>query len=273
MARRKRRKTNGSIGAIVLGTLLLLLTAAIAGGFGFLYFKASNQVALNETTLCPITSPTSITAVLIDVSDPISPVTEKDLRNRFGELKDSIPVGGQIVIYELTDEAGKLNQVFMRCNPGSGDEADELISNPRFVQKRWEDGFDAPLKKISEGIGTGNSSDQSPILGGIQTINLEAFGNHDYAKLPKRLIVASDMIEHTSNFSMYRTGIAYDKFEATSAPQTFRTPLDNVAVEVWEFVRPGVSFSATDLSEFWAKWLKANGASSTRFIQLQGVEQ
>ena len=272
MARRRRRKTNGSTGAIVLGILLLVLTVAIAGGFGFLYFKASNQVALDETTLCPVTSPTSITAVLIDVSDPISPVTEKDLRNRFEELKDNIPVGGQIVIYELTDKAGKLNRVFIRCNPGSGEQADELISNPRFVQKRWEDGFDAPLQQIAEGIGTGNSGDQSPILGGIQTINLEAFGKHDYAKLPKRLIVASDMIEHTSIFSMYRTGIAYDKFEASSAPQEFRTPLDNVAVEVWEFARPGASFSATDLSVFWARWLKANGAKSTRFIQLQGVE-
>lgn len=272
MARRNRRKTSGSTGAIVLGILLLVLTAAMASVFGVLYFKAKNQIALDETTLCPTTSPTSITAVLIDVSDPISPVTEKDLRIRFGELKDSIPVGGQIVIYELTDEPGKLNQVFNRCNPGSGEQADELISNPRFIQKRWEDGFDAPLQKISEGIGNGNSSDQSPILGGIQTINLEAFGKHDYAKLPKRLILASDMIEHTPVYSMYRAGIAFDKFEATSAPQKFWTPLDNIAVEVWTFTRPGVSISATEIAQFWARWLKANGADSTRFIQLQGVE-
>lgn len=272
MARRRRRRTHGATGAIVLGILLLVFTVAIAGGFGFLYFKASTQVTLDETTLCPTTGPTSITAVLVDVTDPISPVTETDLRNRFEELKDNVPVGGQIVIYELTDEAGKPKQAFIRCNPGSGEQADELISNPRFIQKRWEDGFDAPMRQISEGIGTGNSGDQSPILGGIQTVNLEAFGNHDYAKLPKRLVVASDMIEHTSIFSMYRTGIAYDKFEATAAPQKYRTPLDNVVVEVWEFARPRVSFSATDLSEFWARWLKANGASSTRFIQLQGVE-
>jgi len=272
MARRRRRKTNGSTGAIFLGIILLLFTAVIAGGFGFLYFKASNQVDLDEATLCPLTGPTSITAVLIDVTDPISPITETDLRNRFEALKDNIPTGGQIVIYELTEEVSKLKEAFIRCNPGSGEQADELISNPRFIQKRWEDGFDAPLQQISEAIGTGKSGDQSPILGGIQAINLEVFGKDDHARLPKRLIVASDMIEHTSVFSMYRAGIDRDKFEATSANENFRTPLDNVAVEIWQFVRPGAPFLAADLSNFWSGWLKANGASSTQFIQLQGVE-
>lgn len=272
MARRKRRNAKGRAAPVLAGLLLLAFTAAIAVGFFVLFSKARNQVALDDATLCPVTGPTSITALLIDVTDPISEVTETDLRNRFDEIRDSIPVGGQIVIYELTADVGKLNQALLRCNPGSGDQADELISNPRSIQKRWEEGFDAPLAQIAADIGNGTSGDRSPILAGIQTINLKAFGHHDYARLPKRLIVASDMIEHTADFSMYRSGIKYDRFQATPAPAKFRTPLDDVDIEIWEFNRSGVAFSSIELSVFWKKWLDDNGAKSTRFLQLQGVE-
>lgn len=271
MARRRRRKSGNSAGFIILALICLVISAGIFGGYIYLRMKAGAQVALDKSSLCPVDGPRAITAVLLDVTDPISDVTASDLKNEFQALVDGIPVGGLLQIYTLTEEEGNLAITFSGCNPGDGQSADEWTSNPRLIQDRWERGFQKPLESVSKHLSEGNAGQRSPIMAGIQKINLEAFGSPKYRGLPKTLLIASDMIEHTASFSMYRAGTSYSKFESSDAKAKFRTPLDGVEVRILEFQRPNVQFSDEDLAYFWKAWVENNMGRLGSFKRMQGI--
>ncbi len=271
MARRSRRRKSGnSIGLIISGILFVFLSVGGLGSFFYLKFSASN-VVLDKATLCPVDGPTEITAILLDVTDPISDTTALDLRNQFQSEVSSVQVGGLIQVYTLTENSGQLGLTFSGCNPGAGANSNSWTSNPRLAQERWEKGFQKPLAEVSIRMTDASSGKQSPIMAGIQKINLEAFSAPQYKALPKRLIIASDMIEHTSTFSNYRDGVDYDKFEKSAARDQFRTSLSGVSVRLLDFQRPGLKFDGLQLAEFWTKWIGANGGQMDGFVRLEGV--
>ncbi len=272
MSRHRRRKSETNWGAIIGGSLLVVVTAGIAGGVWFLNNKAQAKPSLDKVTLCPLDGPKQITAVLLDVTDPISDVTAIDLRNQFQEVVSSVPAGGLIQVYTLTENASQLSQTFSGCNPGDKSTVDDWTGNKRLVQERWEKGFQKPLQEIAERVNQGVTGKQSPIMAGIQRINVEAFGSPQYKDVPKQLIVASDLIEHTPVFSMYSTGVDYPKFQKSGAADQFRTDFDGTSVRLLEFQRPGMKFDSLQLAEFWTKWIMANDGKLDRFTRLEGLQ-
>ncbi|WEX74144.1 hypothetical protein PYH37_001529 [Sinorhizobium numidicum] len=271
MARRRRRKSGESAALILASVILGVMSLGLLGGFVFLKVRASSNPKLDAATLCPVEGPNEITAVLLDVTDPISEPTALDLRNQFQELVSSVSVGGLIQVYALTEQEGELGRTFSGCNPGNGENVDEWTSNPRLAQDRWERGFQKPLNEISQRIAEGTEAKQSPIMAGIQKINLEAFGAPQYRQIPKRLIIASDMLEHTAAFSVYRDGADYATFERSGARDQFRTSLAGISVRILGFQRPGLKFDTVELAEFWTAWIGANGGQMERFTRLEGV--
>ncbi|MEY9097990.1 hypothetical protein ABIA24_000899 [Sinorhizobium fredii] len=271
MARRRRRKSGNSAGPIIAAVLLGVLSLVILGGFIYLKVKAGSNPELDKASLCPVDGPKEITAVLLDVTDPISQATALDLRNEFQAIVSAVPVGGLVQVYTLTETEGELNRTFSGCNPGSGENVDEWTSNPRIAQKRWEEGFQKPLDEIAKRLDEGAAGQQSPIMAGIQKINLEVFGAPQHRAIPKQLVVASDMIEHTAAFSMYRDGAQYDRFEESPARDRFRTALDGTAVRILDFQRPGLDFDAEQLADFWKNWVGNNRGAAYRFTRLEGI--
>ncbi|TCP80830.1 hypothetical protein C8J31_11471 [Rhizobium sp. PP-CC-2G-626] len=271
MSRRRRRKNSGSLVPVFGGIAVTILSVALIGFYVYLHNSAADQVAVDKKTLCPDNGPTSVTAVLLDVTDPIADVTALDLRNEFQDIVGTVPQGGLIQVYALTDKEGQLERTFSGCNPGDGSAVDGWTSNPRLAQERWEKGFQAPLEKISGSLREGVAGEQSPIMAATQRINVEAFGVPAHKGVPKTLVIASDMIEHTSAFSMYRTGVDFAKFEQSAARQKFRSPLSGVDVRILQFQRPGMKFTDEDLADFWRRWVDANSGDLTSFKRLQGV--
>lgn len=271
MARRRRKKSDSSIGLVIGGVVVSALSIVLIVTYIFLRNTAGNAVALDKESLCPVDGPKSVTAVLLDVTDPISDLTTLDLRNEFQNLVAGVPQGGLIQVYVLTDQEGKLIRTFSGCNPGDGTTVDEWTNNPRMAQERWESGFEKPLKDIANRLREGVAGEQSPIMAAIQRINVEAFGLPAHQSVPKTLLIASDMIEHTGAFSMYRDGASYQRFEGSEARQKFRSPLSGVSVRILEFQRPGLSFSDEGLADFWSQWVSSNMGELTSFKRLQGV--
>ncbi|MGO6982525.1 hypothetical protein [Rhizobium leguminosarum] len=269
-SRRSRRRGGNSAGLIMGAIALGVLSLAIIGAFGWLKYRASTVVAVDRASLCPVTGARSETAILLDVTDPISDTTALDLKNQFEQIVAGIPVGGAIDIYSLSEKEGELERTFHGCNPGSRDLADEWTSNPRLIQDRWEKGFQRPLEEIAGRLASGRTGDASPIMAGIQRINLQAFASLP-ARTPKTLFIASDMIEHTPAFSNYRDGVAYSKFQKSEARAKFRTSLDGVAVKILAFQRPSLKFTTEDLAEFWREWIANNNGTFDGFIRLEGI--
>ncbi|TBB57045.1 hypothetical protein ELH42_37805 [Rhizobium ruizarguesonis] len=276
MARNRRRNSRArkggfSVGSIIATVALSAVALAMVGTFGWLKYRAMSNVTLDKASLCPVTGPTSETAILLDVTDPISEPTSLDLKNQFQALASGIPVGGAIDIFALTEKEGSLENTFHGCNPGSGELADEWTSNPRLVQERWEKGFQKPLDDIAGKLGKGATGEFSPIMAGIQRINLQAFQRLP-ASISKTLYIASDMIEHTPAFSSYRDGVSITKFESSPAREKFRTSLDGVRVKILAFQRPGQKFKSEDLAAFWKSWIESNSGEFAGFTRLEGLE-
>lgn len=271
MARRRRRKAAaGSAGLIAGGIAALVVSTAIVAGMGYLYLREADRPVLDANTLCPVDGPTSATAVLLDTTDPISTTTATDLRNEFQRLVADVPAGGLMEVYMLTEKEGELTRTFSGCNPGSGESVDEWTSNPRMVQQRWEDGFQKPLERISSTLGTASGAERSPIMAAIQAIKLTVFAPLDQ-RMPKRLVVASDMLEHTDAFSVYRDGLNHEAYRRSSAQDRFRTSLDGVEVRLLAFQREGGRFPMTELASFWKTWIETNRGTFAGFVRLEGM--
>ncbi len=271
MARRSRRKSRGGAGFIVGSVALVALSLGIIGAFAFLKMQASGNVVLDKTTFCPNTGPTSVTAVLFDTTDPITPTTQRDLKNQFEKIVASLPVGNLLEIYNMTDQAGELQNVFGGCNPGDGSSVSEWTSNPRLAQKRWEEAFDKPLKTLGENIGNNQELFQSPIMADIQKVKVQLFDKPGIADVPKSLIIASDMIEHTAAYSQYKSGIGFHEYEASAAKREYRTDLEGVRVTILYFERRSSKFDAKEHIAFWDSWVSGNRGEVTRVTRLEGL--
>lgn len=271
MARKKKGKSGNTFGLIAGAAACILLSFGIVGGYIYLRMRAGLAIPLDKASLCPVDGPRAITAVLLDVTDPISDATAADLRNEFQAIVNQVAVGGLLQVYTLTEKEGELTTTFSGCNPGNGDGVDEWTRNPRLEKDRWERGFKKPLEEISKRLRDSSAAQQSPIMAGIQRINLEAFGLPKYQALPKTLVIASDMVEHTPAYSMYRTGASYAKYRQSGADARFRTPLSRVDVRILEFQRPGLRFTDKALADFWNEWISENGGTMASFKRLQGL--
>ncbi|KQV41916.1 hypothetical protein [Rhizobium sp. Root1204] len=271
MARRRRKKqTDVSFGGLMGAVLLVLIMIGAVVGYFYLRDRSEQFPPLNAE-YCPTTGPTSITAVLLDTTDPIADITKVDLKRQFQKTITDVERGGLIEVYALTDREGALTRTYRGCNPGDGADADELVSNRKRIQMRWEEGFNKPLQNIGELLGEGSEGKQSPIMAGIQRIVVESFSDAKLEDKPKTLIVASDMVEHTAAFSIYKSGTDYAAFEKSSASDKFRSPLDGVGVKVFAFQRENTK-PLNELPDFWLKWVAANGGEWIGYERLAGVE-
>lgn len=270
-ARPKRRSRRGgsSVGPILGIMALVTVIGAVVGGYSILWYKANAGPAL-EADLCPENGATSVTVVLLDVTDPISEITKLDLKREFQRVVAGVEQHGLVEVYLLTDVEGKPERTFHRCNPGNGDNADPWTSNPKKIQQRWDQAFNQPLKKIEEQVGEGSSAKQSPIMAGIQRIVIESLSDAKLDGKPKHLIIASDMMEHTSAFSVYKSGADIKAFENSAARNKFRTPLDGVDVRLLIFQRES-SASIKGLPEFWATWISSNRGDVSGIERLTGI--
>ncbi|TPI62524.1 hypothetical protein FJ420_06860 [Mesorhizobium sp. B3-1-3] len=279
MARPSSRRKPGSssnkaTGAIVGTVLLGLASLAMFSGFVWLNFKAREAVETDAKTGCPVMGgPNSVTAVLFDTSDPVPQATMEDLANKFRQIAGSIKQGGYLWVGTLTSEPGNLDELFARCNPGDGSTVDVWTSNPGKHQKVWEEAFDKPLKELPSQLPADSQTDQSPIMAGIQKVKLSLFDNGMFDKVPKRLILVSDMVENTPAYSQYKSGADYSVFKKSLANSRYRTDLLGADVTILYFNRPERKFSSVDHANFWTQWIRTTEAPSAILRSWKGCSQ
>jgi len=276
MARRRRsNRRRGGIGAgrIAAITMLATATVALTGAFGWLYFDAKTHAPLDKDTHCPATGATSITAVLFDTTDPLPEVTLADLENKFADVVQTIEPGGYLWIGTLSGTPSEVPKLYARCNPGDRDSVDWKTQNPKKRQELWENDFRKPLDGIFDRIRNGIPADRSPIMAGIQQVKLSVFDKVQTSgdAVPKRLIVASDMIENTEDYSQYSSGVSVAAYKDSRASEKYWTNLDGVEVTVLYVNRPDKPFKGPEHGEFWFDWVSSNKGKWGGMERLEGL--
>lgn len=242
MSRRERRtrakpKTNISPTGIVLGSIGAMVLVGIV--VGSLMLRAGST-RIDKVNGCPTNGYDSITVVLVDLTDPVSPIQAAALRNALIDIRDSVPKYGRLEVYPLEPTTEHvIEPLFIACSPGNAkDVTSTLYGNPELADRIWHKKFANRLDGVVDRIRKLPDSQESPILEGIQSVSVTAFGDRlaEHAK-DKRLIVISDMLHNTHDLSMYKTIPTFPAFKTTSYHARVWQSLRDVSVDVYIIAR------------------------------------
>lgn len=270
--RRGNSRNRGKAPAIVALTLVALASSALIGGYAWLKVRSLDNVVLDPETNCPLDGPTSVTAFLFDTTDAIPEASFMHLRNTYERvIGGEIEVGGEIWVGSITDKPGELIVGFRGCNPGDASTVDDWTENRRMRLEKFQRGYREPLEAALDRIKHSQGADQSPIMAAIQSVKLQIFETPEARDVPKRLVVASDMIEHTDLYSQYRSGADYQAYLNSPASSPNRTDLMGAEVTVLYFNRPQKKFGSAPHAQFWANWFADNRSGKFNFVKVEGI--
>lgn len=262
-----RKQSQSRKGAVMVGTVIAGVLA-LAGAYAYVN---SSIRSLDEVTLCPST-PDSITVLLVDVTDPMNLAQRQDFINQLIRLKNTIPRFGKLIVAKVDATSDDLlKPLISRCNPGTASDVNSATGDKATVQKQWDEGFDKPLTDAFDLIASASPADQSPILESIQSVALTELQRPGQDNIPKRLIVASDLLQNTGAISFYGGTPDGRAFVDSPAFRRVRTNLRDVEVELWMLER---SDSATTqpraLADLWTQIINAEGGDIQRIYNVSG---
>lgn len=265
--REERRRRQTRLGLILIVAALVLL---LAGGGAYFTLKGS-QTRIDPETFCPVAGPSAVTIILIDQSDPLNPVQQEALRKRLKVLKDGLALHERLAVYAVSDTRKELPPPFIDlCNPGRGDEISPLIGNPERTRQRWEAEFSARLDEVLALMLAPGSEPASPIMESIQSVAVAGF--RETGTLPRRLVIVSDMIHNTPEFSQIRDPqAAFAGFKGSRYFRKVRADLKGVEVVVHYVRRDNMAHvQGRRHIEFWQEWFAAQGATLAQVVAIEG---
>jgi hypothetical protein len=212
--------------------------------------------------------------VLVDTSDHLTETTKREVRQILSEQITSLPVDYKLDIRILDVPNNKSRSLFLRCNPGDGAGLSEWTDNPTIARKRWTEEFQ---KRADQAILDSLRPEQaisSPLMGAIQDIAIEQFSASNAREIPKSLVIISDMLENTRDYSQYaRAGdLSYERYKRSPAYLKYRTDLHGAKVTIHYVRRLGVKMDTLPHIQFWRQWIADNQGSWDRAKSLQGAE-
>jgi hypothetical protein len=236
-----------------------LLSAGIA-----LYSKGQAlAVPTDRTSLCPTKQVLSqVTVILLDVSDDFSEPQKLQVANYLDRVRDSIPRFGLLELYTLDRAGGRVTEpVFHMCNPGSGADLNKLYQNPHLAKKAWQAFTHRVSEQLERQIAAPPSS-TSPIFEAVQATALRTFGRPEFDRVPKRLVVVSDLLQNVpGGLSMYAAIPRFDSFQSSPYFSGVRSDLQGVSVSIYYLARAASNTQGRSHIDFWDSFFAAQGAA------------
>ena len=266
MSRRRRRRSsqNDTARAWIIGIIAVLLLGSM--GAAGVYLNMTKR-PVDRATGCPTDGYDDITVALIDLTDPITPVQAAALRNALLKVRNEVPKFGRFEIYPLRSTAiSAIEPLFAGCSPGSGRDVDSrLYGNPELADRLWNKRFASKVDAVIADISNLPRQDNSPLLEGIQSVAVTAFGTPDAEHAAKkRIVIFSDMIHNTPKMSMYRGAPNFKSFKNSQYYLRIKPTLRGASVDVYLIVRETMkNVQQPPLYKFWVEQI-ANGGGFLR---------
>ena len=276
MAQRQARQRNrpGGGGAAMAGIALICLAVAGLGSLAFFYFSVRGTPKLDAVSLCPVSGPQGITVVLVDTSDDLPEIAQRQVLGILDDQITGLPPYYKLDIRVLDVPGGRSRSLFAKCNPGDGNGLSEWTSNPRLARMRWIESFRTPaLEAVKHSVVTAQAT-SSPIMGALQDIAVDEFSSSAAQQVPKNLIIVSDMLENTRDYNQYQTptDLSYQRFRQSQAYLKYRTDLHGarVTIEYVQRILPKAIDTVRHI-EFWKEWITDNRGTFEIARRLQGA--
>lgn len=244
--------------AIIGSALLVIAVAAMAIVSGL-----SETDSFNEDTLClDGQSYSAVLGVLIDSTDsfPAAPAA-KTYQKVVAEV-DSLPSNSLIQIYKIEGSSGQLAEpIITICKPDDGKESNPWTENPQFVRSTYTGRFLQPFQSTLKTLMNEEAASESPIIESIQAASINLFlSNADVSD--KRLIIASDFLQHSNLYSMYESKPNFEDFRKSSLTSPIGlVDLDEADVSLFVIPRRVPVGDRSNLVRFWGEFLAGSNAS------------
>jgi len=175
-----------------------LISGVVAVSLTLLVLTSIIKEPPRDSSNCKIgTSVPRSTVLLFDQSDGVSLQALSEIRNRAQKIiRDSTNIDERISIYSLSGTSrDSLTPLLSLCKPpATGNRWYQNVNN---IEKKFDSLYLKPVMIALERIPT--NSPTSPI-----TAVLNDLSDMEVLKAPKnRLLIFSDMLEHTEDFSLY----------------------------------------------------------------------
>jgi hypothetical protein len=227
---------------------------------------ATAKPILDKQTLCPVDGGAqSETVVLLDTSDQWPEITREEVRKRLEKLAADVPYYGLLELRLLDPDTPGGRIMFSKCNPGNGINESEITANPTLMRKKWKEQFLTPLQGALDRTLLQSETNASPILSTAQRIAVDRFVDDR----PGHLVLISDMIEHTPDYSQYKGDLSYEHYKQSVAYKKQHTNLRGADVTILYVQR--LRIDSGKHIEFWRDWVKDNNGSAKEFEKLQGA--
>ncbi|MGR9107730.1 MAG: hypothetical protein ACU843_12435 [Gammaproteobacteria bacterium] len=267
LRKRRNKSSKQRLGILYTGLAVLIVTALI----GARAVLQSNRVATDPKTLCPLAGSAKYVAIVFDKTDTYNPIQQQFLKRFFSRLKSELPTGARVSLFVIRERnENRIQPEFVVCNPPSGEDASYWTANPKALRKRWKEGFEQPLDQAIESFMRPSSAQNSPIFEMLQIVALSAFppGSEDTEKL---LIIVSDMLQHTAEWSHYRGELDVKSLLESPYYQQIRTDLHDTEVRILYVRRDGAEALQTKAhAYFWADYLQSINARVTLIEKIDG---
>lgn len=221
-----------------------------------------DPVARDPETMCPDDDPSKVTAILIDTTDRVGPVSRTHVLGRLDDLVASSRPDEMMIAYETSPidpdrNDDPLPSLLAVCNPGDPDEANPLRSNPERIRRRLQDNYEQPLEERFQQLLNRAPAPASPLMENVQAIAVTVLGRRRHQYVPKRLVVVSDLAQHSEQLSFFDDPLDYEAFVGTAGARALRTNLRGVDVEILFIQRDEHDRIGGErrLIEFWERWI------------------
>jgi hypothetical protein len=245
---RRRRRGGSSAAAVLVGGLAVLLILGAVGGYAYMRL---NQPTYDVATMCPTSGPSEVQALLIDRSDPISPLQTQRLEQILHQLIDDGPVNERIDLYILTANGLQSEKpVVSLCRPPSG--GNYLTQNPAHIHAVYVARFVDPIQHALAALTEPSEMPDSPIMESIKAVCIAAFGGLS-SGTPTGLTVVSDMIQNSPVLDQYHP--YNDSFFHTAGMSDVTADCHQAKVDILYLLRPrDARIQTRDHELFWEQF-------------------
>jgi hypothetical protein len=240
----------------------------VVGGIGYAAFTLVGKNRIDEATLCHEGGARNITAILLDLTDPLTKTQQARLETMLRDEVGRSSTDTMISFGVVSEFPEKWGVRFAKCKPNTGEDANALYENPRQIADRYENEFTRPLRDELAAAITGQPENQSPIMEALQSL-ISQTPYFTQAKGQRKIIIASDMLQHSDTLSFYR-GQSWDYFSKSKGAQRLAGNLNGVSVLILQIPRVGPRIPHKEIVEgFWTRYFDRQGSRAPT-VQILG---
>lgn len=265
LGRRARQRRRNEY---VLGAVILLAVLAVLGGA--VYITVSRPKGLNPETLCPAEGPQGHYVLLVDKTDPLNFTQKQAFSVIIKELIEKrVPEGYLLSVFALGEDFKEnATPLVELCNPGDGSNKSEFSANPQKLRAQYQSKFVEPMLKLSESLVASQPAKWSPIFEMLQLVGINGYRHHG-VKGERRLIIVSDMLQNTTQFTMYKGPVDYSNFSGSVYGKKAQPELTDVSVEL-HYLMNSPQLQTKRNTMFWEEYFSKAGARIVAVRPLEG---